>query len=103
MELIQKVNNDPNLNFLANRIYHFASDIREGEKKALTLICTEVDSIDSYIESIHECVLVTLYAFPPEISRSYHVEIKVRDKNVILVCFSRDPLQKIEKIEENDD
>lgn len=89
IDMIQKVNNDPNLNFLADHIYQFMLKVGKGEKKVLTLICTEVDSVQEYVESVHQCVLVALYAFPPDIAFSYHVEIKVSDNNILLVSFSR--------------
>lgn len=99
LNLIQKVKDDPNLNFLTDHIYQFMLKVGEGEKKVLTLICAEVESVDEYIKSVHQCVIVSLYAFPPEIAFSYHVEIKMSDKNTVLISFSR----KSKKDERNDE
>lgn len=104
IQMIQKVKNNPNLNFLTDHIYQFMLKVGNGEKKVLTLICTEVDSIDDYVQSVYQCVFTALYAFPPEIAFSYHVEIKVSDKNTVLISFSRNSRNsRNDENDENDD
>jgi 5,10-methylenetetrahydrofolate reductase len=94
IQKIEKVKNDPNLNTLSNNLYQFMLKVEKGESRTLTLICSEVEIFEEYVQSVYDCITTVLHLLPHDEAQTYNVQIKVQDKNIVYVKFSREGSKK---------